>query len=133
MNEQAPRYNQNQNAPYYQQKDTGITLLLGVLLGLFGIMGIGQIYVGKAARGIVILLGGFGIVALSYVVFISYLILGVSWVGEGDDGTFLGGLIVVAIVVIIIHFSYFIWQAFDAHKLAKKYNEELYRTGRPPW
>ena len=126
--------NQNWNAPRHQPKDTGITLLLGVLLGLFGIMGIGQLYVGKIGRGVAILLGGFAVAAVSYIAVIAY-ILSDSWLydNSGYYSPDFSGLIVIALLVAVFHLAYFIWQAYDAYKLAKKYNEELYRTGQPPW
>ncbi|MDR0509266.1 MAG: zinc-ribbon domain-containing protein [Candidatus Methanoplasma sp.] len=140
LNAEGPYHNQDQrnggnrnwNAPFYQQKDTGITIVLGVLLGLFGIMGVGQMYVGKAVRGIAILLGGFCIVVLSYVAIVSYILSDI-WYDDVYYESGLEGLIVIGIVITAVHFAYFIWQAYDAHKLAKRYNEELYRTGRPPW
>ena len=67
-----PYRDQRWNAPHHQQKDTGITLLFGVLLGLFSIMGVGHLYIGKKKRGIAIMLGGFALVVASLVVNLYY-------------------------------------------------------------
>ena len=141
VNAQGPRNNQNNwnngnrnfYAPYYEMKDTAVTIILGVLLGLFGIMGVGQIYAGKVGRGIAIMIGGFAIVALSVIVIFSYL----SWWNVYSYDYYnppdFSALIVIMIVMESIHIIYFIWQAYDAYKLAKEYNDKLYKTGQPPW
>ena len=65
--------------------------------------GLGQIYVGRIGRGLAIILGG-------------VLLLFVSWV-----------------LLWIPQVLYWIWNIYDAYNLAKKYNQELMRTGQPPW
>jgi TM2 domain-containing membrane protein YozV len=65
--------------------------------------GLGQIYLGQVKRGVAILV--IGIV----LTFISWLVFG------------------------LIAFIYWVWNVYDAYKLARRYNEELARTGRPPW
>ena len=65
--------------------------------------GLGQIYVGQIGRGIGILIGGI------IVAFIGWVFL---W---------------IPLLV------YWVWNVYDAYNLAKKYNQELMRTGNPPW
>jgi len=126
--------NQNPYSAGYGEKDAGITIILGVLLGFFGIMGVGQIYAGRVGRGIVIMIGGFATVAASFITIFSYL----SWwdVNSYDYyyyGPDLSMLIIIMAVIEVFHIAYLIWQAYDAYKLAKDYNEKLRMTGRPPW
>lgn len=65
--------------------------------------GLGQIYVGRIGGGLGIMFGGI-ILAL------------VGW-----------------ILLWIPLFVYWVWNVYDAFNLAKKYNQELARTGTPPW
>lgn len=153
VNEKGEQYKQNDGYqghyyPQYPLKDTGITLVLGVLLGFFGIMGAGQMYIGKIKRGIVILIGGFAISVISYMISV-YLVVAPwvsrtsTWTGSGSFDLIstwpfdLRSVYMIAlastIVTTAIRFTYLIWQAYDAYKLAKRYNEELISTGKPPW
>ncbi|MFQ6075527.1 MAG: hypothetical protein ACE5Z5_05265 [Candidatus Bathyarchaeia archaeon] len=65
--------------------------------------GLGQIYVGRIGRGLGIMVGGI-------------LLALFSWI-----------LLWIPLLI------YWIWNIYDAYKLAKKYNQELMRTGTPPW
>lgn len=65
--------------------------------------GLGQIYVGRISRGIGIMVGG-------------ALLLIISW-----------------ILLWIPQLLFTIWNIYDAYNHAKKYNQELTRTGIPPW
>lgn len=69
----------------------------------FLISGLGQIYVGRIGRGIAILLGGIVIAAISFF------------------------LLFIPMII------YWIWNIYDAYKLAKQYNEVVLSTGKPPW
>jgi len=137
QNQYQNQWNDNRNyyAPHYREKDTGITIILGVLLGLFGIMGVGQIYVGKAKRGALIMIAGFFLAFASYLLLFLYLTSDLFWSYDSYNNYVLNFRAVLAFAAVIsfIHLIFFIWQAYDSYKLAKKYNQELYSTGKPPW
>ena len=97
-------YNHNQRPP--QWKSEGTTLILIIILGIFGLGGIGHIYLGNITRGIVILIVGIILLLASAVTF-----------GIG--------------LIILIPFA--IWVVFDSRKQCKYYNDHLEQTGRPPW
>lgn len=97
-------YNHNQRPP--QWKSEGTTLILTIILGIFGLGGIGHIYLGNITRGIVILIVGIILLLASAVTF-----------GIG--------------LIILIPFA--IWVVFDSRKQCKYYNDHLEQTGRPPW
>jgi TM2 domain-containing membrane protein YozV len=78
-------------------------------LGIFGIEGIGQIYVGQVGRGVGILIAGF-----------AFWIIGVLTAPYG-------------LVILIGLFVLFIWQIFDARRLCKEYNNFVSQNGRAPW
>jgi TM2 domain-containing membrane protein YozV len=93
-------------------KDPTVAVLLALVLGFFGIFGIGHIYVGQLVRGIIFLVTG---IALAFLVVV---------------GSF---FLVCGLPFLIIGFVVWIFQAIDAHRLANEYNDVLRRTGRPPW
>ncbi len=102
------------------------------MIGLFGIMGVGHLYLGRIRRGVIILIVGL----LSWIaIFIPIGILGLlgNLEESSDDPTpaiaIFGGLAVGFIGVIIL----FIWQILNARKLCKEYNEYLEQHGKPPW
>ena len=97
-----PRY-LTQGALY---KNEGTALILSIVLGLFCLNGIGQIYAGKVGRGIAIMIGSWVLI-----------VVGVLTLGIG----------------LIAYLAIFIWQIFDTKKLCKEYNEFVSLNGRPPW
>jgi len=83
---------------------------IAAVLSLF-LVGTGQIYTGRTARGL-------GIMAvLALIGFAGYSVYGL-----------LGVLLVIPYILGI-----FAWQVYDAYNLAKKYNEYTRTYTRPPW
>lgn len=122
--EPSGQYGYSQPPPYpvsVPEKSPGIALILGLLLGLIGIWGIGQIYVGRIGRGILLLIVGLLIVPLVFAI----AFFGVIF-------TFGAGWVILPILGILF-FILWIWQGFDAYQLANRYNNEARRTGMPPW
>jgi hypothetical protein len=62
-----------------------------------------------------------------------YLELALAYLNSelGDRGLLLA--VVVVDLLVVVRLVSWIWQTFNAHSLANKYNAELERTGRPPW
>jgi TM2 domain-containing membrane protein YozV len=102
----SPNNGNNPNQRPAQWKSEGTTLILTIVLGLFGLGGIGHIYLGNITRGIVILIVGIILLIVSAVTF-----------GIG--------------LVVLIPFA--IWVVYDARKQCKHYNDHLEQTGKPPW
>lgn len=94
------------------RKNPTLAIIIGLLIGLLGFAGVGQIYVGKTMRGIVILV--------------------IGWVLVGAN--LLSSLLIVTLCLSVpISLIFILWQAVDAMELAKKYNRELEQTGSAPW
>src|SRR6266487_2256014 len=109
-----------QQTPVVEQlphKSPRTAALIALIGGLFGLPGIGHIYVGKVGRGIVILIIGIILYALVALVATSIF--------NGQRPIGMEWLIIIGII--IGYFVLFIWQIFKAKKLAKKFNE-LVRT-----
>jgi predicted RNA-binding Zn-ribbon protein involved in translation (DUF1610 family)/TM2 domain-containing membrane protein YozV len=95
-------------------KSESVTLLLSILLGLFGIQGVGHMYVGKIGKGVVILIGSLVLLVIS-------IALTVTGIGA-----------IIGIPLIIVYIVMFIWQIIDARKLCQQYNDHLEKHGSPP-
>jgi hypothetical protein len=100
---------QTVGATYKRQgKKPWIAIGLALVLGLFGIWGIGHLYAGKIARGLGLLFVGLIIGGLFWFSVILTVIL-IGYVGIVLFGLFfVGG---------------WLWQAFDAYNAAQEYNE----------
>ena len=99
-----------QQLPY---KSPGTSALIAFIGGIFGLPGIGHIYVGKVGRGIGILLTGLVLYVLILVFIFVYP--------------------PIALIFSIGYLILFIWQIYSARKLAKKFNELVRTTGKEPW
>lgn len=82
-------------------KSPGVAAILSLL-----IPGLGQIYVGRVGRGLLIL---FIVMPLTFV------------------------MASLTLIFVFLPLIIWIWQIFDAYNLAKKYNDYLLSIGQPPW
>ena len=91
-------------SPFY--KGTGTAVALALIPGFFGICGIGHFYLNKIGRGIVLLVVG--------------LILGaISWSSMG--------------IGLVIFLPFLAWTVYDAHNLTKFYNNFVNTNRNTPW
>jgi TM2 domain-containing membrane protein YozV len=67
--------------------------------------GLGHIYLGMITKGI-----------LYMILYVVFLVIGV-----------------LTIIGLIIPLVFWIWQIYDAYKLANQYNSAVQQTGRAPW
>lgn len=116
-----------QNTTYVvsiRDKSAGIAAVLSFL-----VMGLGQIYVGKIARGLLLM--------FSYIVFVVIEILLIfAWLWDPYSSTMDDDFFALAIVLLAVSVCYFIlwiWNIFDAYKKANEYNDSLRATGKRPW
>ena len=96
-------------------KSESTTLLLSIILGLFGVQGVGHLYVGKIGKGIAYLIG-------------SLVLFGVA---IGLIVTVVGA--VIGVPLLVVYFVMFILQILDSRKLCRQYNDSLEATGHAPW
>jgi len=94
---------------------------LAAILSLI-IAGLGQIYVGRILRGLIIM---FVLVPLLW----GSIVLGAFML----IFAFCVARFIFSVVFALITFVVWIWQIIDAYELAKQYNSILMATGRPPW
>lgn len=121
LNEAKERIRKLERPSINDYKSEGTTLILAIFLGLFGIMGIGHMYVGRKKRGVLILVGGLFLIWALFM-----LVVGASMI---YGSTPLAGNIAIAnsfVPVYLIPFiGLYIWQIINARKLCKMYNERL--------
>lgn len=97
--------------PYNPYKNPTTAVLIAAIGGIFGISGIGHMYVGKIMKGIIILIAGFILAAVGALTVAMY----------------------IGIPLLIGYLALWIWQIFDARKLANQFNEYYQTNQRPPW
>ena len=128
-----------QNRPIVDQlpyKSPGTAALIAFIGGIFALLGLGHIFVGKIGKGFGILVSGIIIYVLFVIMAISLpgmLLLGLVESSTRDAGS--GRIIFIIMFILgIAYLVLWIWQIFNAKKLAKKFNE-LVRTnsGKEPW
>ena len=105
---------------YFRDKSPGIAAILSLLW-----VGLGQVYVGKVARGLLLMLA---VILLSLP---STLILFAGvYMNDFDAVT---AALIVAIVLIATYIAVWVWNIFDAYKLANEYNDYVKANGDRPW
>lgn len=99
-------------------KDETLTLLLSFVLGMFGIQGVGHMYVGKVGTGVAYLI-------------VSIIIMAIAVVNLTNIQSAFG--IIIGIPCIIMYIVMFIWQVLDSRKLCREYNDYYEQHGTPKW
>jgi len=104
----APEQRPGYNTVVVREKSEGGAAVLSLLWP-----GLGQIYAGKIARGLCIMLASIVlIVFLFLLIIVSFLFIFIAAIGS---------------------LAFWIWNVFDAYNLSKEYNSHLRATGNRPW
>ena len=98
--------------------------MIAIIAGVFGFCGIGHIYIGKVLRGVLIMFIGWIPFVIGILVFIAEFISQNEPIIHGLD---------LSMVVGIVYVAFWIIQALDANRLAKKYNKYLMTKNKPLW
>jgi hypothetical protein len=109
---------------YHPYKSPGTAALIAIIGGIFGLPGIGHIYVGKIGKGIMILVSG---IVLFFLGILSLM----AGAALGPAGLAAGALL--GIVLMIAYVAIWIWQIFNARTMAKQFNEHVKTYGKEPW
>lgn len=129
---QTPPYAQ---AQYYSKKEEGIAAILSLI-----IPGVGQMYVGRIVRGIVIFLAPpifFFLVVLPIFMGSVFTTI-VSRLPAPPNSPLPMSYSIFAfpfifLFLIVLWLGFLVWNVYDAYNLARIYNHQLMTTGRPPW
>lgn len=115
-------------APVLPLKSEALALVLAIL-----IPGAGQIYAGKIARGLAVIISYFGAGVAIWLLWWSQAF---NLVNTNDPSDIFGAsswLITLTIIIAIIMVVIWIVQLIDAYTQTKKYNDLLRQTGKAPW
>ncbi len=120
-------YNQKSKTPKNKINAT----ILAVVLGIFGLGGIGHIYIGKIAKGFGILIS---MITVSLVNVISFFleplaIIDITWEVPGPFSF----IELIIVLLAFVGLGIFIWQIIDVRKLTKKYNDHFSKTQENLW
>lgn len=88
-----------------QTKNPGTAIIIALIAGILGFNGIGHMYIGKIGKGIILLIVGWIILAIT----------------------------ILFIPVGIIYIIFWLWQAYDVNSKAKYYNNFILNNGKTPW
>lgn len=113
-------------------KSSGTAALLAFVGAIFGLPGIGHIYVGRIGRGLLILASGFVLYIFSWLSLLGGVFGGIFGGNQAGLQMFQAGAS-TAFVFILMYFGLLIWHIFDARSLAKKLNEHVQLTGKELW
>jgi hypothetical protein len=118
-----------------ETKNSGLAALLALILGFFGLWGVGHIYVGKITKGLVLItLGVF--IEWFVGIFVSFGFSRSIFYGISDPYYFRypSGILIIGILLwFIIMIGGWVWQVYDAYQLAKNYNHYVQHNKRVPW
>jgi len=111
--------NRNSNPARIQRpvewKSESTTLVLSIILGLFGFQGVGHLYVGKIGKGIAYLIGS---------IIVAGIAIGLIATGIGA---------IIGVPLLIVYLIMFIFQILDSKKACKYYNDYLEKHNERPW
>jgi TM2 domain. len=121
------QYGRNDRDPYRYtpEKSVGVALVLG-----FFFLGVGHLYAGKLTRGLLIFFGYYALfIPAIFWMFDSINYYNYNNYEVGD----LSNLFLYLGIMGIISLAIMIWSLYDVNKIVKSYNEQVRRTGIPPW
>lgn len=101
-------------------KSESTTLALSIIPGLFGLSGLGHIYIGKTTKGVVILVASI----------ISVWIFGIPLTLQ-DSNTWFSPIPrtpYFGIVLLIAYVNVYLWQIIDSRRSCQRYNLEIYKS-----
>jgi TM2 domain-containing membrane protein YozV len=109
-----------------ESKNPGVAALLAFFVGI-GLFGIGHIYVGRIGRGLVLLVISVGIRIL---LFLGLVALPLSVLVRASA---FGGWFMLVVVLGLVNLALWVWQTYDAYRLAKQFNAHVQQYGKAPW
>jgi hypothetical protein len=101
-----------------ERKSEGVAVLLAVLLGGVGLCGIGQMYVGRITRGLVIFFTGLVLEILGW----TCVIL------PSEKDLLRPPVFLLATIIVFGGLTFWIWQIFDARNVCRDHNTKLLRA-----
>ena len=109
-----------------ESKNPGVAALLAFFVGI-GLFGVGHVYVGKIGRGVVLL-----VVSIILHVPLVFGIVSLPFTALYGAAVF-GGWFIAVVFLGLVNLALWVWQTYDAYKLAKQFNAHVQQYGKTPW
>jgi len=113
-----------------QLKSEGTSVVLAFVLGFFGILGTGHMYVGRLEKGLGLFLTG--VVCYGLAIAGLMLYFGSSEEGYWDDITYDSGWLILTGIFGFLYFILWISLVFDATEACREYNSQLLEPNQNP-
>ena len=108
-------------------KSEKTAIVLAALLGAIGFLGIGHFYIGRIRRGLILLMGAWGLAGTSLFCFIASAMSGMVIPPPGypkvevPNSYFV--FFAIGVVLLLGLVALWIWQIFDAKVMCRNYNK----------
>lgn len=110
-------------------KSQKMAIIYAALLGAVGFLGIGHIYVSRIRRGLILLIGGWGLACVSLFCFIacsmSAMVVPPPGYSKAEVPTYSSVFFAVGVVLLLGLITLWIWQIFDAKTVCRNYNRQM--------
>ena len=110
-------------------KSQKIAMLLAALPGAVGFLGIGHLYIGRIRRGLILLMGAWGLAGISLFCFIasamSTMVIPPPGYPKVEVPTYYLVFFAIGVVLFLGLVALWIWQIFDAKTVCRNYNRQL--------
>ena len=111
-------------------KNESVTLMLALMLGFFGFLGIGHIYIGRIRKGVLLLFGGWILEGIGLI----FMIMGEEGIYQMIDIELEYLLLfVVGLIFFLIWFIVFIYSIINARNNARDFNDYFLKTKNNLW
>ncbi|MBA7651158.1 hypothetical protein ES703_58973 [subsurface metagenome] len=106
-----------------------IAMILAVLPGVFGFLGIGHFYIGRIRRGVILLIGAWGLITASVLCFVAWsmsqMIIPPPGQPVGEPPAYAAVFLIASFVLFFGCIALWIWQIFDARAVCRTHNSKL--------
>ncbi len=110
-------------------KSYKMAIILAALLGAVGFLGIGHLYIGRIRRGLILLMGAWGLAGISFFCFIasamSTMVIPPPGYPEAEVPIYSSVFFTVGVVLLLGLITLWIWQIFDAKIVCRNYNRQM--------
>ena len=110
-------------------KNEKVAMILAVLPGILGFLGVGHFYIGRIRRGVILLVGAWGLITASFFCFaawsMSHMIIPPPGQPVGEPLAYAMAFLVVSLVLFFGFIALWIWQIFDARAVCQTHNSKV--------
>lgn len=110
-------------------KSQKTAILLAALLGVVGFLGIGHFYLGRLRRGIILLIGAWGLAGTGAFCLVAwtmcYMVIPPPGYPKVEVPTYSLVFFAIGVILLLGLVALWIWQIFDAKAACQNYNKQV--------